>query len=786
MATTLTVNRCSSNIKTSNRNRIEAEIPTHMATLKLIALIACITRRLIGSTMCLIFILCSRFEPNSALVITTSIYSNCALENSKIKCWGRNGYCVLGTGDSEDRGDDPNDMGDSLLLIDLGSNFIPTQIATGTGWSCVISTTNTVKCFGDGTYGKLGIGNTNDIGCSSSQMGNNLLETDLGSGFMATQIMGGRYHACALSTANAVKCFGRNTFGQLGLGDTSDRGDGANEMGDKLPEIDFGTNFVPTAIMVRGEVSCAISAENKVKCFGRNDLGQLGQGDTEHRGDGANEMGDNLPEIDFGTDFIPMQMTGGRNHICALSTTNTVKCFGENNYGQLGYGNTNSRADPSNVPEIDFGSNFVPAQISSKRYHTCALSTTKGVKCFGRNDVGQLGQGDTTHRGDNANEMGDNLPTIDLGTDFTPMQVIVGGYHTCTISTTKQIKCFGENNYGTLGLGDTVVRGNKANQMGDNLPTIDLGASFISTGPTGSPTRYPSNNPTTKQPSQSPTMHPTKHPTSNPTSSPTVFPSNVPTVTPSRAPTPKPTDPSLLTCGQQAIGDYNDQILEFHVRLPYAGDLTFDASSSNIEIQSLTAVFGMTPVGSDTDNDGILTLPDAIAADYLFALRAPNGVYGTFDVSISCQSNQPTLAPTLRPSQLPTDAPIQPTRRPTDAPITPGSPTKSPTPATPLPTQSPSLHPMRMREDTVSPSVSPTQLPPSTIDIISCDDEVSGPYNTPISIQVQMPYHGDLQFDASQSFPLTITSLSVVFGTTPIGFDTNNDGILMLQDIVAG
>eukprot|EP01083_Nonionella_stella_P169308 573831_1 len=118
----------------------------------------------------------------------------------------------------------------------------------------------------------------------------------------------------------------------------------------------------------------------------------------------------------------------------------------------------------------------------------------------------------------------------------------------------------------------------------------------------------------TEQPSQSPTMRPTKRPTRNPTSSPTLPPSNIPTLTPSRTPTPRPTDPSLLSCGQQAIGDYNDQTLEFYVRLSYAGDLTFDASSSNIVIQSLSAVFGSTPIGADTDHDGILTLYDAIPA----------------------------------------------------------------------------------------------------------------------------------------------------------------------------
>eukprot|EP01084_Bolivina_argentea_P260026 438992_1 len=59
-------------------------------------------------------------------------------------------------------------------------------------------------------------------------------------------------------------------------------------------------------------------------------------------------------------------------------------------------------------------------------------------------------------------------------------------------------------------------------------------------------------------------------------------------------------------------------------------------------------------------------------------------------------------------------------------------------------------------------------------------------YDTSLSVQVQMPYKGDLTFDVSRSSPLTITSLYVVFGTTPIGSDTDSDGILVLQDTIPG
>eukprot|EP01083_Nonionella_stella_P001797 5150_1 len=113
--------------------------------------------------------------------------------------------------------------------------------------------------------------------------------------------------------------------------------------GDNLLGIDLGTNFIPIQIVAGYAHTCALSTANKVKCFGSNNYGQLGYGDRNDRGDGANEMGDDLLEIDLGTNFIPMQIATGFGHTCALSTANKVKCFGANIYGQLGYEDTNNR-----------------------------------------------------------------------------------------------------------------------------------------------------------------------------------------------------------------------------------------------------------------------------------------------------------------------------------------------------------------------------------------------------------------------------------------------------------
>eukprot|EP01083_Nonionella_stella_P185515 676693_1 len=328
--------------------------------------------------MWFILFIFSCFRTNSAFYEHT-----CVLQYNGAKCWGLNMYGELGYGDTQNRGDETNEMGDDLLVIDLGWNFTPIQITLGYRHTCALSTNNTVKCWGYNFYGQLGYGDMKTRGSEPNQMGDNLLEINLGSDFLAKQIVAGSEHTCALSTKNSVKCWGFNLYGQLGYSDIYDnRGDVSNEMADNLLEIDLGSNFTPVQIaasvgIVGYDHTCALSAMYKVKCFGYNYHGELGYGDTNNRGGTSNTMGDDLPEIDLGFNFTAMQIVTGSHHTCALSTNNRVKCWGFNLYGQLGYGDINNRGYAANqmgdnLLDIGLGSNFIPKQLTAGSHHTCA------------------------------------------------------------------------------------------------------------------------------------------------------------------------------------------------------------------------------------------------------------------------------------------------------------------------------------------------------------------------------------------------------------------------------
>jgi len=145
----------------------------------------------------------------------------------------------------------------------------------------------------------------------------------------------------------------------------------------------------------------------------------------------------------------------------------------------LGAGKTEEYNEPDASP-IDLGDGITATAIASGYFHTCAILNNSSIKCWGLNDSGQLGIGDTSNRGDGTapgtglTEMGDNLPAVDLGAGRTARAISAGDRHTCVVLDNTSLKCWGENSYGQLGLGDNSTRGDNSSKMGDNLPVISL------------------------------------------------------------------------------------------------------------------------------------------------------------------------------------------------------------------------------------------------------------------------------------------------------------------------
>jgi alpha-tubulin suppressor-like RCC1 family protein len=411
----------------------------------------------------------------TAKAIAVGSNHSCAiLENDQLKCWGLNSDGQLGQGDTLTRGIEGG-MGDQLSPVNLGTGRTAKAVTAGDAHTCVILDTNRVKCWGRGYEGPLGYGDGIDRGSAPGTMGDHLPVVDLGTGRTAKAIAATGYRTtCAILDNNRVKCWGINQSCALGTtANVISYGYGWGTMGDNLPYVDIGVGRTALAIAAGGETVCARRDNGTVKCWGSNLSGQVGVNSTLGSwGCSASELGDNGIVSLGGTDATAVEV--GRSHTCALRSNGELKCWGENGSGQLGVGNTTDLRLPSSA--LSLGTGFTARAVSVGGDHTCAISTGNRVKCWGRGAEGQLGNGSTANRGTSTTHMGNNLAFANLGSRPV-LKLAVGWHHNCAILPSGQVKCWGFNFEGQLGVGHFTNVGWGPNEMGNNLPVLALGTS---------------------------------------------------------------------------------------------------------------------------------------------------------------------------------------------------------------------------------------------------------------------------------------------------------------------
>ena len=174
--------------------------------------------------------------------------------------------------------------------------------------------------------------------------------------------------------------------GQLGMGDTENRGDEESETGNNLPFINLGTNFFVLQISIGEEHICAILNNSKLKCWGQGKKGILGYGDTKKRGHKPGEMGNNLPFLSLGSDRFVLSVSCGYEHTCALLDNKMIKCWGSNTFNPAGLPlPSNYIIETGNkLPFADLGSNLFVNEIYTGYYTSCALiAIVDKIKCWG-------------------------------------------------------------------------------------------------------------------------------------------------------------------------------------------------------------------------------------------------------------------------------------------------------------------------------------------------------------------------------------------------------------------
>ena len=184
--------------------------------------------------------------------------------------------------------------------------------------------------------------------------------------------------------------------------------------------------------------TCAIRDDGDLYCWGRNGNGQLGIGSM-----GSSHWKDRPTNTNnLGSDAISVSM--GEQHTCAVLDTGVLKCWGRNHHGQVGDGSTTDRSAPQT---INVGSGRTTTSVYMGFHHTCAILDDQSVKCWGRNQDGELGVGSTT-------SSFDTPQTINtLGTNRHAISLALGEGFTCALLDDGSIKCWGQDNEGQRGDG---------------------------------------------------------------------------------------------------------------------------------------------------------------------------------------------------------------------------------------------------------------------------------------------------------------------------------------------
>jgi Regulator of Chromosome Condensation (RCC1) repeat protein/regulator of chromosome condensation (RCC1) repeat-containing protein len=262
-------------------------------------------------------------------------------------CWGGNRYGQLGDGTTTDRLE-PTRVAGGLSFVSISAGVLHT---------CGVTTSGDAYCWGSG--GGLGDGTSSDRN----------VPTPVTGGLKFSQISVGFYYTCGVTTKGEAYCWGGNAYFNYTLA--------------PIPIV-VGLTFV--SVSASWTHTCGLATNGTVYCWGNNQVGQLGDGTTTSR--------QNLIPVAGGLRFTSVS-TGNDGYSCGVTTSGAAYCWGLNAYGQLGDGTTSNKLVPTLVAG---GLTFAAVAASTTPYgaHTCGLTTSGAVYCWGLNDHGQLGDGTTT------------------------------------------------------------------------------------------------------------------------------------------------------------------------------------------------------------------------------------------------------------------------------------------------------------------------------------------------------------------------------------------------------
>ncbi len=315
--------------------------------------------------------------------------------------------------------------------------------------SCALIDDGSVQCWGVNEDGELGDG---------TLVSRSVPTPVVGLTGPAIAVAAAQEHNCALIEGGGIQCWGRNGDGELGDGTTDDSTTAVSVIGLAGPA---------TAVSATGNTTCALITGGTMQCWGDNDFGEMGTGNTE------NSL---TPVFVIDSEDDPIsgvtEIATGQNHTCALIEGGTVQCWGLNFSGRLGDGTTTNRNNPVTV----VGLSGAAIAVAASNGHTCALITGGTVQCWGRNSDGQLGDGTKTNRAS---------PVTVVDSEDDPLTgvaaISASPQYTCALMEGGSIQCWGDNGIGQLGTGTTDDSTTPVPVTGLGGTALSVDGGFVST-----------------------------------------------------------------------------------------------------------------------------------------------------------------------------------------------------------------------------------------------------------------------------------------------------------------
>src|SRR5690554_3326228 len=374
------------------------------------------------------------------------------LSNENVSCWGSNQYGQLGHGNKtkeeiekellerRKNGDviteeeieaEQNKLSSSTPVKVKDSNGVMTgaiKISAGENHTCALLAGGNVKCWGNNSDRQLGNAELSTQGKKASSTAVDVNVADL-QGVKAISV--GNTYSCALLEAGDIKCWGKIPSGFS-----------ANN----LLEL---TNKKPSQLATASAHACVVTEDNQVQCWG--DSSKLGHSESE-----ATEV--------TGIDNALFVSSKG-SHSCALLNNGRVRCWGSNLRGQIGNGDGGSITSTVTIPSKNVINLSQVVSLSSGENYNCAVTQLGQVKCWGNNDNGQLG---FTSTGSYKQQF---YPQVAASGISTAEEVSVSQNHSCARLKNDDVYCWGKNDRGQLGNGQ-LGNGEKLSDGSSNLSTL--------------------------------------------------------------------------------------------------------------------------------------------------------------------------------------------------------------------------------------------------------------------------------------------------------------------------